>query len=135
MLLVIFFFKQKTAYDMRISDWSSDVCSSDLFAIRPVCCPDRQPRRGARRRRRCQGAPVMGPYPPRVATIEPVACIMRTGTQAPACGNCRHPHPAPPCRRRVLLTACGCARSRSEEHTSELQSLILRSYVVIFLKK
>src|SRR3546814_6855378 len=25
-----FFFKQKTAYDMRISDWSSDVCSSDL---------------------------------------------------------------------------------------------------------
>src|SRR3546814_2520272 len=28
--LVFFFFKQKTAYDMRISDWSSDVCSSDL---------------------------------------------------------------------------------------------------------
>src|SRR3546814_4524257 len=26
-----FFFKQKTAYEMRISDWSSDVCSSDLF--------------------------------------------------------------------------------------------------------
>src|SRR3546814_9413080 len=28
-----FFFKQKTAYEMRISDWSSDVCSSDLQAI------------------------------------------------------------------------------------------------------
>src|SRR3546814_4630813 len=28
---VIFFFKQKTAYEMRISDWSSDVCSSDLI--------------------------------------------------------------------------------------------------------
>src|SRR3546814_8736731 len=28
--VVFFFFKQKTAYDMRISDWSSDVCSSDL---------------------------------------------------------------------------------------------------------
>src|SRR3546814_6232070 len=27
-----FFFKQKTAYEMRISDWSSDVCSSDLLA-------------------------------------------------------------------------------------------------------
>src|SRR3546814_3624094 len=27
-----FFFKQKTAYEMRISDWSSDVCSSDLFS-------------------------------------------------------------------------------------------------------
>src|SRR3546814_2653620 len=28
---MFFFFKQKTAYEMRISDWSSDVCSSDLF--------------------------------------------------------------------------------------------------------
>src|SRR3546814_9702496 len=32
--LCFFFFKQKTAYEMRISDWSSDVCSSDL--VRPV---------------------------------------------------------------------------------------------------
>src|SRR3546814_10252470 len=30
---MFFFFKQKTAYEMRISDWSSDVCSSDLFAV------------------------------------------------------------------------------------------------------
>src|SRR3546814_6627487 len=30
MLFYFFFFKQKTAYEMRISDWSSDVCSSDL---------------------------------------------------------------------------------------------------------
>src|SRR3546814_6888137 len=30
LVLVFFFFKQKTAYEMRISDWSSDVCSSDL---------------------------------------------------------------------------------------------------------
>src|SRR3546814_4784335 len=30
MICVFFFFKQKTAYEMRISDWSSDVCSSDL---------------------------------------------------------------------------------------------------------
>src|SRR3546814_7274475 len=28
--MLLFFFKQKTAYEMRISDWSSDVCSSDL---------------------------------------------------------------------------------------------------------
>src|SRR3546814_7203987 len=35
MLLKFFFFKQKTAYEMRISDWSSDVCSSDL-----QCRPD-----------------------------------------------------------------------------------------------
>src|SRR3546814_16499111 len=30
----LFFFKQKTAYEMRISDWSSDVCSSDLMNMR-----------------------------------------------------------------------------------------------------
>src|SRR3546814_2539913 len=30
--MYFFFFKQKTAYEMRISDWSSDVCSSDLHA-------------------------------------------------------------------------------------------------------
>src|SRR3546814_5141981 len=34
MYRVIFFFKQKTAYEMRISDWSSDVCSSDLKPVR-----------------------------------------------------------------------------------------------------
>src|SRR3546814_3328821 len=32
----VFFFKQKTAYEMRISDWSSDVCSSDLLGVRQV---------------------------------------------------------------------------------------------------
>ena len=30
-----FFFKQKTAYEIRIRDWSSDVCSSDLIAVAP----------------------------------------------------------------------------------------------------
>src|SRR3546814_2723785 len=35
MFRLFFFFKQKTAYEMRISDWSSDVCSSDLAA--PNC--------------------------------------------------------------------------------------------------
>src|SRR3546814_10334049 len=37
---VIFFFKQKTAYEMRISDWSSDVCSSDLVGVRYTACAD-----------------------------------------------------------------------------------------------
>src|SRR3546814_10474172 len=32
LLTMFFFFKQKTAYEMRISDWSSDVCSSDLIS-------------------------------------------------------------------------------------------------------
>src|SRR3546814_3499485 len=34
--VVFFFFKQKTAYEMRISDWSSDVCSSDLLPEKMV---------------------------------------------------------------------------------------------------
>src|SRR3546814_1110611 len=36
MFWYFFFFKQKTAYEMRISDWSSDVCSSDLFCYIPL---------------------------------------------------------------------------------------------------
>src|SRR3546814_4753758 len=32
-MVIIFFFKQKTAYEMRISDWSPDVCSSDLSLV------------------------------------------------------------------------------------------------------
>src|SRR3546814_1212200 len=40
-LIYFFFFKQKTAYEMRISDWSSDVCSSDLI-------PDHGERRAGR---------------------------------------------------------------------------------------
>src|SRR3546814_9966794 len=43
---VFFFFKQKTAYELRISDWSSDVCSSDLF-LRAYACAGR---------RRCRAA-------------------------------------------------------------------------------
>src|SRR3546814_9672551 len=37
--LCLFFFKQKTAYEMRISDWSSDVCSSDLGPLRSLSPP------------------------------------------------------------------------------------------------
>src|SRR3546814_5221369 len=38
---MFFFFKQKTAYEMRISDWSSDVCSSDLWCYIPPSCEGR----------------------------------------------------------------------------------------------
>src|SRR3546814_11176144 len=36
--MFVFFFKQKTAYEMRISDWSSDVCSSDLILVPTLRC-------------------------------------------------------------------------------------------------
>src|SRR3546814_19293079 len=40
---IVFFFKQKTAYEMRISDWSSDVCSSDLKLREHVLLLDARP--------------------------------------------------------------------------------------------
>src|SRR3546814_8350228 len=52
-----FFFKQKTAYEMRISDWSSDVCSSDLAT------PARKPRRSRGRAHGNIGLIVMNPSP------------------------------------------------------------------------
>src|SRR3546814_5755242 len=48
-VVIFFFFKQKAAYEMRISDWSSDVCSSDLVARqryrgkRQKCYPNLEP--------------------------------------------------------------------------------------------
>src|SRR3546814_7396940 len=58
---VFFFFKQKTAYEMRISDWSSDVCSSDLRAL--CLGPASRHRKGTRGRsqrawRGCRAAPL-----------------------------------------------------------------------------
>src|SRR3546814_20857514 len=52
-MIYVCFFKQKTAYEMRISDWSSDVCSSDLAAgngeqERRQECPPEQPAPGLR---------------------------------------------------------------------------------------
>src|SRR3546814_20318512 len=40
-MFIFVFFKQKTAYEMRISDWSSDVCSSDLLSLQ-ACADDPQ---------------------------------------------------------------------------------------------
>src|SRR3546814_5761839 len=84
-LLFVFFFKQKTAYEMRISDWSSDVCSSDLqycgaHRPRPAGLP---PHHGAQdgqpvplalragRRLRLARAPLGATRPPRPGAIAP----------------------------------------------------------------
>src|SRR3546814_10690655 len=58
MFVIFFFFKQKTAYELRISDWSSDVFSSDLPSPRSRCSASRTPRSGSRRGRRRGGRPV-----------------------------------------------------------------------------
>src|SRR3546814_7351712 len=88
---------------MRISDWSSDVCSSDLERYR-----GRSPARS--RRRGAADAALVGLHRPRAR---------RTSAA----------HARPCLLRRALL------RARSEEHTSELQSLMRISYAVFCLKK
>src|SRR3546814_7147346 len=99
LLSMFFFFKQKTAYEMRISDWSSDVCSSDLPRSDAV---------GAGFSPGCSQRPIAS----------------RTVGQ-----------------NIVFQMSCQCAASgwivdcRSEEHTSELQSLMRISYAVFCLKK
>src|SRR3546814_11029029 len=57
--VLFFFFKQKTAYEMRISDWSSDVCSSDLVLSYDG---DRCPRQHAQTRK----GPTPGEFPEQV---------------------------------------------------------------------
>src|SRR3546814_1731388 len=114
--LCVFFFKQKTAYEMRISDWSSDVCSSDLPAHPRQAGPEVQAvDQGDRRQERPQRQ-----------------------------GGWRRPHAGAGGRRH-----CGGAEDgrgagrhraaplyrRSEEHTSELQSLMRNSYAVFCLTK
>src|SRR3546814_1215548 len=98
--LFFFFFKQKTAYDMRISDWSSDVCSSDLTRIGAAGVADRF--LGQR-----EFAEHLRPQPD------------------------DRGHAALPHGERVAEPL----KLRSEEHTSELQSLMRISYAVFCLKK
>src|SRR3546814_8516681 len=75
MCIMFFFFKQKTAYEVRISDWSSDVCSSDLSAgaadrpRRPAHrhAPSRVPRRGHLRPAAARGRGPGAAHDPRPA--------------------------------------------------------------------
>src|SRR6188768_4511977 len=54
--MVFFFFKQKTAYEMSIGDWSSDVCSSDLLAVAPAHLVRIGVQREVSDRQRCDAA-------------------------------------------------------------------------------
>src|SRR3546814_5257244 len=99
---MFFLFKQKTAYEMRISDWISDVCSSDL--------PD-------------DGCIVyMQGMIYRMAD-----CLARGGRIMLPLAD----EPGGPVTGLIGATDC----DRSEEHTSELQSLMRISYAVFCLKK
>src|SRR3546814_2655630 len=118
-----FFFKQKTAYEMRISDWSSDVCSSDLDAVTGSGprTPTREP---------LQYAPISVTTSwkswPMSATARPASTSFLPHSQI---------HFLMPVAAMVWQLVCQLAFQRSEEHTSELQSLMRISYAVFCLKK
>src|SRR3546814_9192964 len=116
-LFCFFFFKQKTAYEMRISDWSSDVCSSDL------------PHRRSRRRPPPSSRP---PWYGRSGPISPPRLRRRRMSCCPRwLRSSRTANSGTRSRRSVPMTI----PNRSEEHTSELQSLMRISYAVFCLKK
>src|SRR3546814_1769604 len=136
---LFFFFKQKTAYEMRISDWSSDVCSSDLTQGPRATMSAWRAHRAFPGSRRLEAA---------ATTIiwarSPAHCLgasfnrrkrrQPSGFRQPSPfikGAC----PRPKCGALPPLKARRSSRPyRSEEHTSELQSLMRISYAVFCLK-
>src|SRR3546814_2503751 len=116
-LLFFFFFKQKTAYEMRISDWSSDVCSSDL-SIPPS--RSASPRNASLEMAFSCGRSSSGASMPTTRT-RPLGKSIVSPSMIPGLGE----------DNLVFETST----SRSEEHTSELQSLMRISYAVFCLKK
>src|SRR3546814_6881953 len=139
--LVFFFFKQKTAYEMRISDWSSDVCSSDLrIAPRVVALVLR---RGLRRRYAQRGAQrVAGELVDigrrgaiavarriGIEVVDPVHLAARAERDDALAAFERAQHPEIDRARDARGDPRRIGRFvRSEEHTSELQSLMRISY-------
>src|SRR3546814_7698210 len=130
---LFFFFKQKTAYEMRISDWSSDVCSSDLLVLRRCRGMVLRRRRGRNRRHQREPAEQQKKAEREKASHGGVALLRWTRPGRAA----RHPpQQALAAAGRWASSAPGStARTssmnwpwRSEEHRSELQSLIRISY-------
>src|SRR3546814_6044469 len=125
--LLFFFFKQKTAYEMRISDWSSDVCSSDLLP----CTDDDDMRRGKPTVHR--------------QFDEATAVLVGDSLQSLAFEvlGSEQTHKDPFVRAELVLALARAAgpsgmaggQMRSEELTAELQSLMRNSYAVFWLKK
>src|SRR3546814_4625705 len=124
-----FFFKQKTAYEMRISDWSSDVCSSDLDGRRSR---GTAPRGGDRSRPCAHTRDLRAAADPRRTKRE----AHREAHHARGGLTCPGPETTwPPARPANCATASTSILVRSEEHTSELQSLMRISYAVFSFKK
>src|SRR3546814_6495886 len=121
---VFVFFKQKTAYEMRISDWSSDVCSSDLG-----CVPIRRKAAALVTTLILRLSPIYRTslasnlLPTSLGWIRPGQREISSGTRALDSSD-----------RVTPPKSISVVRGRSEEHTSELQSLMRISYDVFCLK-
>src|SRR3546814_3027454 len=137
--MLVFFFKQKTAYEMRISDWSSDVCSSDLASER-FGTPD--PFKGVKRLkgRRPDVKPFSLDEVEKIrTTIRPdfrnyVTCRFFTGMRTGEINGLKWKYVDFE-HEVIRVREVFSAGERSEEHTSELQSLMRISYAVFCLKK
>src|SRR3546814_4698988 len=128
-VVFMFFFKQKTAYEMRISDWSSDVCSSDLRAMRHVRRFEAVFAKDAAMLLRRKDVDRAG---------EIIAPARRPGEQRrgdEGCGKADDGRHGAGVLAQHAAEAGGGDEERSEEHTSELQSLMRISYAVFCLKK
>src|SRR3546814_6366041 len=140
----VFFFKQKTAYEMRISDWSSDVCSSDLGqgvwlnitstgeVPSALLGPDVRKQAG-------DAAIAASPASVQSCLIMPAPEDIFSTSEKGAAWDVMPPSTASvaPVMKRAASDARNATGSaiRSEEHTSELQSLMRISYAAFCLKK
>src|SRR3546814_2593031 len=136
-MFFFFFFKQKTAYEMRISDWSSDVCSSDLWIALSFV---QRPEDVAEARRLIGGKAallVKFEKPSGVARLDEILEIADAAMVARGdLGVELPPEAVPPLQKRIVATARRMGKpvvvatqmlERSEEHTSELQPLMRSS--------
>src|SRR3546814_1350478 len=150
--VMFFFFKQKTAYEVRISDWSSDVCSSDLVDHRLSNAgggriEDAVGRRDAHGHGVDQDVAVVGGIEVHLAAngrhADAVAVAADAGDHAGdemarlrVVGRSKTERVEVRHRPRAHGEhVAQDAADRSEEHTSELQSLMRISYAVFCLKK
>src|SRR3546814_5705754 len=125
---MFFLFKQKTSYEMRISDLSSDVCSSDLRACLAAASGQQHPGDEQHRQREQREPRQRQPGGHTDDDDQPEAEAAQESLDLV--------HVALPIDRPMHRRCSGAWRGpRSEEHTSELQSLMRISYAVFCLKK
>src|SRR3546814_1112553 len=133
MFVSVFFFRQKTAYEMRISDWSSDVCSADLHQLADAVLRQLEGLGGLLAREHPLDALQAGDVPRHGGDIGTLGQVDRgVGAEGAVVDHIGIRDWQDGTR---LAFAEERIERRSEEHTSELQSLMRISSAVFCLKK